>query len=341
MRPTANFHHTDLAYSVRNGHVECIHSGSVAVVDSTGRLIAYAGDPTSYAFSRSTLKPFQALPFVQSEGIEQFGLDQRQTALMCASHSGEEMHIAAVSDMLEKFRCTEPDLQCGCHLPKRYRDGGIPPADFKADQRHNNCSGKHAGFLGYCRLHDLPLADYLDQSHHLQREIIKTVARLADLDESRIWLGTDGCNAPNIGLPLARLAWLWAQFGNARYDGTDDQRAMAVLADAMLAFPEMFSGVGRLDNALTLLGKGRWISKTGADGVRCIGMREQGLGIALKLADGNSTVADAVIIEVMRQLDAFSSKDYEALSTWGNPVIRNWVGREVGAFRAEFDLRLV
>jgi L-asparaginase II len=339
-QPT-NVRFTPLAYATRNGHAECIYSGSIAVVDKTGRLIAYAGDPAGYTFSRSTLKPFQALPFVRAGGIGHFGLDSQQIALMCASHSGEDVHVATVSEMLKKFGCAETDLGCGCHLPKRYQNGALPPTDFKVDQRHNNCSGKHAGFLGFCRMHDLPTAGYLDPSHQLQREVVKTVAQMVELDERMLWFGTDGCNAPNVGMPLTRLAWLWAQFGSARSDGPDEQHAMSALADAMMAHPEMYSGPTRADNAITRIGHGRWVSKTGADGVRCVGIRERELGIALKLADGNSLAADAVIIEVMRQLNVISSAEYDELRAWAGPVIRNYVGKEVGAYRTAFELTYV
>jgi L-asparaginase II len=154
-------------------------------------------------------------------------------------------------------------------------------------------------------------------------------------------LGTDGCNAPNVGMPLARLAWIWAQFGSARRDGPNGQHAMSVLADAMMAHPHMYSGLGRADNAITSIGAGRWVSKTGADGVRCVGVREQELGIALKLADGNALSADAVLVEVMRQLDLISPAEYEELRPWAEPVIRNCVGSEVGAYHTSLDLKFV
>lgn len=336
-----SFNHVPLGYASRNGHTECIHSGSIAVVDTSGRLVAYVGDPASYTFSRSALKPFQALPFARAGGIAQFGFDQKQTALMCASHSGEDIHIAAVGGMLEKIGCTEHDLGCGCHMPERYENGEIPPVGFKPDQRHNNCSGKHAGFLAFCRMHDLPTADYLNPAHPLQTEIVKTVAQLAGMDARELWHGTDGCNAPNLGLPVARLARLWAQFGSAREDGDNDQRAMARLADAMMDFPEMYSGTGRADNALTRVGKGRWISKTGADGVRCVGIRSKGLGIALKVAGGHYPTAYAATIEVMRQLDVIDAVEYEELKDWAQPVSRNCIGREVGTYRCEFQLKFV
>jgi L-asparaginase II len=336
-----NFNHEPLATARRNGQIECIYNGSAAVVDTTGRLIAYVGDPASYVWSRSSLKPFQALPFTLTGGIDTFDFSEAQTALTCASHSGEDFHISAVSDMLQKIECTEHDLGCGCHLPERFQKGEAPPAGFVPDQRHNNCSGKHAGFLAYCRMAGLSLNDYLDPTHPLQREIVKVVCDLADVKPNDLWYGTDGCNAPNIGLPLSRLARMWARFGAAREDGNEYQRAMSRLAAAMARHPHMYSGTGRADNALTTAGQGAWVSKTGAEGVRCVGIREHGLGIALKVGDGNYPTAYTVTIEVMRQLGLLEDHAIKALREWVRPFIRNCIGADVGDLSCDFRLKFI
>lgn len=336
-----NFNHEPLVVAKRGDHVESIHSGSVAVVDTTGRLIAYAGDPGAYTFSRSALKPFQALPFTLAGGITRFGFTQQQTALMCASHSGEEMHVRGVSEMLKKAGCTEHDLGCGCHLPERFANGAPVPADFTMDQRHNNCSGKHAGFLAYCKMGDYSVRDYLEPSHVLQREIVKVVSDLAETSAAQFWYGTDGCNAPNIGLPLSRLAKIWARFGAASKEADDLQSAMATLADAMMACPEMYSGTGRADEALTRAGRGKWVSKTGAQGVRCVGSRKHGLGIALKVGDGDYATAYAVTIEVMRQLGIVESATVSELQGWLEPDLRNCRGHKVGQLSCDFKLKHV
>jgi L-asparaginase II len=335
------FNHELLATARRNGQIECLYNGSVAVVDTTGRLIAYVGDPASYAWSRSSLKPFQALPLTLAGGLDTFDFNEAQIALTCASHSGEDIHVSAVSDMLQKIGCTEHDLGCGCHLPERFQNGATPLAGFVLDQRHNNCSGKHTGFLAYCRMADLPLQGYLDRSHPLQREIVKVVCALADVNAKDLWYGTDGCNAPNIGMPLSRLARMWARFGAARTDGDAYQRAMSRLSTAMMRHPHMYSGTGRADNALTTAGQGAWVSKTGADGVRCVGIREHGLGIALKIGDGSYSTAYAVTIEVMRQLGILEDHAIKALREWMRPFIRNCIGTDVGDLACDFRLKFI
>lgn len=335
------FNHEPLAVARRNDHIECVHSGSVAVVDTTGRLIAYAGDPAAYTFSRSALKPFQALPFTLAGGIQKFSFTEQQTALMCASHSGEDVHVHAVSDMLAKADCTERDLRCGCHMPERFLHGEAVPPGFAMDQRHNNCSGKHAGFLAYCQMGGYSTYDYLDSSHFLQREIVKVVSDLSETSPTQFWYGTDGCSAPNIGLPLSRLAKIWARFGAARRDADECQRGMATLADAMMNWPEMYSGTGRADNVLTRAGRGKWVSKTGAQGVRCVGARVHGLGIALKVGGGDYPTAYAVTIEVMRQLGILDAETTSELQEWLEPVLRNCNGSAVGQLSCDFKLKYV
>ena len=164
----------------RGGTLECLHFGAVAVCDTQGRVVAQAGDPHWVSFTRSALKPFQALPFVRGGGPAQLGFTREHIALMCASHSGEAMHVAQVESMLDKARLPYKTLQCGCHVPL-YVDQGLGPAPANYDERHHNCSGKHAGFLAYCVQHGQPVANYLAPAHPLQQAVRRDVAAAVGL----------------------------------------------------------------------------------------------------------------------------------------------------------------
>ena len=167
--------------------VESAHYGSIAIVDTSGKLLWSVGDPQALTFSRSTLKPYQALPFVEAGGLANFAFDDAETAMLCASHSGEDVHVALAERMLHKAGCDEHHLMCGCHVPMRYSAFDLPaPAGASFDQRHNNCSGKHAGFLAYCRMTETPLDTYLDDGHPLQRAIRARVAAMAGIDEATL-----------------------------------------------------------------------------------------------------------------------------------------------------------
>jgi L-asparaginase II len=322
----------------RGEHVECIHFGSVAVVNTRGDVLCQAGDPHFLTFSRSTLKPFQALPFLQAGGPARFGFTRREIALMCASHSGETMHTETVQSMLHKAGCDEHHLRCGCHEPIYYSLLDQGPAGETFNQLHHNCSGKHAGFLAYCVQHDLPLDSYLDPGNALQQAIRSSVARVCGLSESDLKMGIDGCSAPNFAMPLSRLALAYARLAQGAQDASDGS-ALSELYQAMTAHPELVSGTGRTDLAFMRTAPGDWVAKVGADGVQVIGVRSAGIGIALKMADGNARALYTATVAVLQQLGLVTSPDTSPLAPWWRPQIRNYMGLHTGEVRPV--LRLV
>lgn len=332
--------HVPLAIASRNSHVERIHWGSVAVVDTDGALLAYAGDPHASVFSRSTLKPFQALPFVRDGGPGHFRFTDAELALACASHGGEPFHFDAVSSMLDKIGATESDLRCGVHMPDVYGEHNLPPRGSVFDQRHHNCSGKHAGFLGYCTLHGHARGSYLEREHALQRAISREVAALADMPEGDMWSGIDGCSALNYGMPLERLARMWARLAAGTSPlGAETDASLARIYAAMAAHPEMVSGTGRCDLALAQASHdGDWVTKVGADGVHAIGVRSRGIGVAVKIADGDFAAVYATTIAVLRQLDLPLVTAGTPLEKWADPVLCNVRGAAVGQLQSTVKL---
>jgi L-asparaginase II len=334
--------HVPLAVATRNAHVERVHWGSVAVVDAGGALLASAGDPHAFVFSRSTLKPFQALAFVRDGGPEHYGFTDAELALTCASHGGEQVHVDAVTSMLGKIGAPESDLRCGVHIPDFYNENNLPPRGSVFDQRHHNCSGKHAGFLGYCCMHGYAREQYLDREHALQRQISRDVAKLAGVPENDLWFGIDGCSAPNFGMPLSRLALMWARLATATSnDGASTDAALERIYSAMAAHPMMVSGTGRCDLALAQASGGDWVAKVGADGVHAIGVRSAGIGVAVKVADGDFSAVYATTIAVLKQLDLPLDRHAEGLARWADPALRNVRGTEVGRLEATVKLAWV
>lgn len=330
---------TPLIALTRGGTTECLHYGAVAVVNLRGQLLASAGNPHWPTFSRSTLKAFQALPLVQSGGAMALGYSQRQLAMLCASHSGEAMHVAEVSDMLDKAGVTYKQLQCGCHVPM-FVEMGLGPAPQTVDERHHNCSGKHAGFLGYCVQRGLPLDTHLAIDHPLQQAIRHDVARVTGVAEADFKVGVDGCSAPNYALPLSALARGYARLAQGAQDPEFGQ-SFALLADAMTAHPELVSGTGRNDEAFMRVGAGDWVTKTGADGVQVVGSRSRGQALALKISDGNKTAQFAATVEVLDQLGWLDDAQRTALAPWRAATLHNVKGTEVGARRPVFQLERV
>ncbi|MBC7416269.1 MAG: asparaginase [Herminiimonas sp.] len=329
--------HAPLAEVTRGEAVESLHAGSVAVVDTSGRVLYAAGDPECLTFTRSTIKPFQAAPFIAAGGAARFGLDAREIALLCASHSGEPMHVQAVQSILAKAGCEERQLGCGCHVPMRYSLEDLPPAGAVFTQVHHNCSGKHAGFLAACVQHGWPSADYLNPAHPLQLSVRRSVAHFAGMAEAELTMGIDGCSAPNYAMPLSRLALSYARLAQGAPDAVYGE-ALATLRSAMTAHPELVSGTGRTDVAFMQTGPGDWVAKIGAEGVQVIGIGSAGLGIAVKIADGSARALCTVTVSVLQQLGLLADPAASPLAPWLRPQTRNYAGIRTGEVRAVFDL---
>jgi L-asparaginase II len=323
----------DTGYAVEN-----IHYGSIAVVDVAGRLLWSAGDPDAMVFTRSALKPFQALPFVLDDGPARFGLARAELALLCASHSGEEKHLAGVQSILAKIGLDETHLECGCAAPLYYDAVGLPvPADRRWRTLHHNCSGKHSGFLAWCRLHGVPTAGYSGRAHPLQKTIRATLADCVQMDEDLLPVGLDGCSAPNYAMPLARLAHLYARLAqpgrDARLGG-----ALGDLFDAMTLHPDMVSGDARTDLAWMTAGAGDWVAKIGADAVQALGIRSAGLGIAIKVADGAVRALHPSTFSVLDQLGLLDTHRRTHLAPYRSTTLRNARGISAGDVHAVFTL---
>lgn len=320
-----------LAQVRRNGVQESLHYGAIAVVNLAGQRVYSAGDAASLCFGRSALKPFQALPFFAAGGVAALGLSPSEAALLCASHSGEARHAQAAASILEKAGASAAQLRCGCHVPYRFSwFDQLPPAGETWSALHHNCSGKHAGFIAAARLMGKDSTGYLDATHPVQTAARAALAACAQLAPQDLVAGIDGCSAPTYALPLDALAQAFARLaaptpGIAGFDAGLNQ-----VFDTMTAHPEMVSGLGRNDAALMHAGRGDWVTKIGAEAVQCIGIRSAGLGIAIKMADGQTRglyPATVAVLDTLGLLDAQARQD---LAPWRNPVLKNSMGIAVG-----------
>jgi L-asparaginase II len=323
--------HVPIAYSTRGGFPENVFYGSVAVVDREGKLVASAGDVTSPMFTRSSLKPFQALPLVSHPSFATFKLTPQETALLCSSHNGEEKHAAAAKAMLARISLTEVALQCGSHVPYWYLATEKRPEEGRRwNSLFHNCSGKHSGMLLYATLLGAARENYLDWDHPVQAAIREAVAYACSAgDAAKMPWGTDGCSAPNYAVSLSGLARAFAMMTRADDDSVYG-RAPRVLFDAMSAHPDMVSGEGRNDLALARAGRGDWIAKVGADGVQTLASKKRGIGIAAKVSDGNQKALMVAFCSALEQLGMMDEAAREALADWRAVSIKSIRGVEVG-----------
>jgi L-asparaginase II len=333
---------------MRGEIVESIQFGGFIVVDSQGKVLASEGNPELLTYPRSSMKPFQALPFIERSGDEAFSLTDREVAIMCASHSGTDMHKSVLEGMHKKIGITENDLQCGVHWPAdaKTRDAmkaaGKEPTPFR-----HNCSGKHTGMLAHTVLRGLDKEDYLDPNHPVQVTIRETLAEMVGMDPNAMPLGRDGCSAPVYGIPLINMAQGVARMADpARLD---EKRADACrkITNAMMTYPEMVAGPGKFDTDLMIAGKGRLFCKGGAEGYQIIGVLPDvlgegspGIGIAIKISDGDPTgrARQSVSLTILHGLGVFNEDDLAALSKYGNIPVKNWRQFVVGQIRPAFSM---
>ena len=320
----------------RGNIVESVHYGAVAVVDSTGKLLAWHGNPYAVTFMRSSAKPFQALPFIEMGGDQVFHLTSREIAILCASHDGTDEHVAVVKGIQEKIGVQESDLQCGVHLlsypptveAMRTRGETLTP-------NRNNCSGKHTGMLAHARMRNLPISDYMNPDHPIQKTILEVFSEMVGVPAKDIETGIDGCSVPTFAIPLYNAALGFARLCDPRGLSVERTNACRRITTSMMAHPDMVAGSGDFDTRVMEVGSGRILAKGGAEGFMALGIMPgargagtPGVGIVYKVADGDLSIRKfeggsynrarpAVGLAILKHLECISDKDLEALAEFG------------------------
>jgi L-asparaginase II len=313
----------------RGDSVESMHRGAAIIASAGGEVVAAWGDVLRPVFPRSAIKMIQALPLLETGAADRFSLGDPQIALACASHSGECGHVLAVERWLTRIGIAANALECGPHPPYDQKAAH----DLRAVQQlptalHNNCSGKHAGFLTTALHAENPLRGYVEPSHPVQRRVTETLGEMVGVDLDRAPRGRDGCGIPAYAMPLRAIAHAMARL--AAPDGLPHRRAQAVqrIVAAVLAQPWLMSGTGRFDaRAMGLGAESRFVVKMGAEGVHVAIVPGLGLGVALKIDDGARRAAEVAMATMLRFLGLISASGYEELAP--GPVLNNR-GEKVG-----------
>jgi L-asparaginase II len=319
---------------VRGAMVESQHRGAFAVVDAAGRIVRSAGAVDRPVYPRSAIKPLQALPLLETGAADKYGLGLEELALACASHHGEPVHVQKVSAWLGRIGLGEGNLECGAHLPTDVPSaqalirGSQPPS-----QLHNNCSGKHTGFLCTAACLGEDPKGYIEAEHPVMRRVIRAVGEMTGTDMARAPAGRDGCGIPVIGITLQAMAQGMARMADP--NGLPDERRAAStrLLDAMAAHPLLVDGTGGLAVAIMQIAGDRVRIKPGAEGVFCVALPKLGLGIALKIEDGAGRAAEVAIASLLDRLGCFTAAERAALQRYLEPKIKNVAGVDVGLLR--------
>lgn len=320
---------------IRGPVEESRHGIAVAVADAAGRLVAGGGNPHLVTYLRSSAKPLQALALVETGAVDAFGIQPDEIAVACASHSGEDVHVAAVRSLLKRVGLSEAALNCGVHPPVE-RDAAlrILRSGARPTEVHCNCSGKHAGMLTTCRQLGCDLEGYWRPEHPLQQLLLANVAAMAELPAAEIAIGVDGCGVPVHGMPLVNMATAFARLADPSGLEEVRQAAARTVVRAMQAHPYLVAGKGRFDTALMETARPRVAAKSGAEALFCVALPELGLGVALKVIDGGSRAVAPATMAVLDQLNAVTGDDLEELRDWRRPSVQNVLGQVVGHLEA-------
>ncbi|MFZ5825178.1 MAG: asparaginase [Bacillota bacterium] len=341
----------------RGSLVESFFRGDAAVVDSTGRLLFGVGDAGKVTFWRSSAKPIQALPVITTGAADAFGYTPEHLALFCASHNAEPVHTSTVLDALQRAGLSPEYLQCGAHLPyDKETAKAMQAAGEEPGRIHSNCSGKHTGMLAIGTHLGLPVDDYMNPASEVQQVILACVADVCGLEPGQIAIGVDGCGVPVFGMPLTHMSLAFARLADPDRMPAGKQEAGLRMRGAMIAHPHHVAGKGRICTDLMNLPGGRFVAKSGAEGVYSVGILPEvvaaspvfqragargGVGITVKVEDGNTDARHLMIVEILRQLEVLTEADLDALAKYRPTPIKNWAGKVVGEKRVAFTLQPV
>jgi L-asparaginase II len=320
--------------AMRGDRVESAHRGAGAVVDADGVVVMAFGDAEQAVYPRSAVKALQALPLVESGAADRLGLSGKEIALACASHSGSDDHVATARAMLAKAGRDEGALECGVHWPLGEAEArALASSGRTPNALHNNCSGKHAGFICLSCAMGVEPNGYVAPDHPVQREVAAAIAAATGARLGEATRGVDGCAVPTYAMPLIALARGFARLGTGQGLSPARRNAAARIRSAVAAYPVTIAGRGRFDTEVVTLLGARAFTKSGAEGVFCAALPEAGLGLAVKADDGAGRAAQVMIAALIRRFGSLDDETAARLQPFVSSRLLNWNGAEVGSLR--------
>ncbi|WP_203247835.1 asparaginase [Sporosarcina beigongshangi] len=323
----------------RGDLVESIHRGHIVIVNSKGEVVASKGDINKVVYARSSMKPLQAIPIVETGAMDHYDFDEWDLSLTCASHNGEDQHTDRVTSILQRLDLGASDLQCGMHSPRwpeAYEN--LIKSGKKLTPVYNNCSGKHSGMLATAKHMHETLEDYYKLDHPVQQRILSVISEMTETSRDDIAIGIDGCGVPVHGVPLKNLAVGFAKLADPSELSEARQQAIQKITSAMMKTPEMVGGTERFCTDFMKVMQGKMFGKSGAEGVYCIGVPEMGIGIALKIEDGNGRATSSVAIETLSQLNLINEEEKKQLEIHHLPKLLNARKEIIGLLRPVFSI---
>lgn len=316
----------------RGTEIESQHRGSWVLTDPSGHVFAGAGEYAADIFTRSSVKSLQALPLLETGAAQHFGFSDAEVALALASHNAEACHTDGVAAVLARLGLDARALQCGAQPPgdpeakRALRERGASPTAL-----HNNCSGKHAGFLALAKHLGAPVETYLERESPGQRLVRKAVVDLTGVDSAGLGSAIDGCSAPTFRMPLTALAQAFARVSNPSGLAPLRRAACERMLTAVEHYPHLIAGHHqRICTDIARVTGGRLFPKIGGEAVYAIGVRGGERALALKIDDGSTRGLHALLVDLLRRFQFLSAEEAAALESWEEKRLKNWAGLDVG-----------
>lgn len=328
----------ELIKVTRSGLVESIYRGDIVVVNAEGKILAHKGNPMKYTYWRSAAKPIQALNVFLSGANEHYNFTNKEIAVICASHYGEEPHLEAVRSILQKIGADETYFRGGLatSLKMEYAlelaSKGVAPSAILSD-----CSGKHSGMLAVCKHKGYSTDDYLSPQHPCQQEILDAISYMCNIDKNEIKIGIDGCSAPVHAMPLYNMALGYARLTNNSELSDDYKNASNKIFEAMTSEPFMISGSDGFCTNLIMHTNRKLIGKVGAEGVYCVGVKDKNIGIAIKIESGSMDVLPPVVLKTLNFMGILTDEENKALLKYIRMENKNDNNLTVGFVETAFD----
>jgi len=335
---------SDILINICRGNlIENIYRGDISIVDKKGKSIFLVGDSEKITYWRSAAKPIQALPVIYSGAADKYKLTDKEIVIMASSHSGEQKHVKLIYNILDKIGLDEGNLLCGAH-PAFHKPTAEPLAQNKIYTKsiYNPCSGKHVAQLTLCQYYGWKINDYYKLKHPVQQIILETIAKVTGYPKKEIYLGIDNCGVPVFGLPIKNMSYAYTRIANWELLPLEYQQSAKRIFLSMIKYPEIVGGTDRFDTDLIRISEGKLLAKSGADGVFCIGVRnENGIGITVKMESGNMKFLPLVVIRILDQLKILPKEKLNQLKKYCPLWLKNYRNEKVGKFISDFELREV
>lgn len=320
--------------------VESFHRGAAAVADAQGNLVASFGDVNRPVYPRSAIKPLQAIVLAESGAADHYKLGGEEIALACASHSGESCHTEGVRSWLEKLGLDESALECGAHYPA-HRDTRIRMTreGVRATAIHNNCSGKHAGFISAACFSREPVAGYTQREHPVQQRVLGTLEEVTEESVSESPAGLDGCGIPVVGMSLHGVARGFSSLAAGRFASTRRRDAVRLICDSMAKYPHLVGGTDRFCTFVPTVTNGQVLIKVGAEGVYAgLALGEYPRGFALKIDDGSRRAAEVAMGWLVTTFCSLEASRISQFQSWIQPQVTTVAKRPAGIVRPCLEL---